>query len=138
MSHGDVRTALVNGFVEAFGQPLPPVEYENKDFVVPVGCTLWFSVAFVVADTIPVTLGSDGEDEVRGFLQVDINVPKNTGEALMFQNVKILRNFFKAGKGLTYKDCAVVISSSSPSPARIVGNWYRTSVTINFYSRIKR
>ena len=138
MSYGEIRSALVNGFTAALGTPLPPVEYENLDFVVPEDCKLWLSVAFVVADTTPVTLGDDGWDEVRGFLQVDINVPKGDGEVVVFQNVSTLRNYFKGGKGLTYKESAVVIVSSSPSPARIVGNWYRVSLTINFYSRIKR
>lgn len=95
---------------------------------------LWLKASIVRGDTLPVTLGIDGDDDHNGFLQIDVNVPVNSGVGVVSSVAGDIKTLYPAGR----KIGQAVVARSSVSSGRIVGGWYRLSVTIYFYSRIAR
>jgi hypothetical protein len=138
MSEQDVRSALVEAYKFALNDPaVPPTEWENVAFD-PKGLTLWTSFIFMPTQPFAVTLGDNGEDEMRGFIQIDINVPNNTGEKPLFDVLSKLQDFFTAGRALAYNSGTATIISCGVSPGRKVDSWFRRSVSVYFYARTSR
>lgn len=138
MSDNDVRAALVQAYLDAFTPgAVPPTEYENVPFNA-TGLSLWTSVSYLPGQPAVATFGDGGEDEVRGYLQVDINIPRGKGEKPQFDVVQTLQNFFTAGLSLSYNNGTATIISCGNTPGRQVDTWYRRSVSIYFYARTTR
>lgn len=137
MSAGDLRSALVLGFADAFGGTPPKTQYENSkgDFS---GETLWTHFIYLPGQPVPATIGINGEDEERGLLQIDINVPAESGEKHLFSAIQTLQNFFTAGRVVSYNGSSATILSCGSSSGRLVDTWYRRSITIQYYSRTTR
>lgn len=138
MSDYKVRAALVQGYLAAMAPTVPPTEYENTKFEVPANATLWTAVHLLPASSRVATLGTGGEDEDRGLLQIDINVPNGNSEKDLIQTADKLKSYFTAGRDLSYNGVTVVIVSRVLSPGRRVDVWWRRSLTITYYTRINR
>ena len=112
--------------------PNRPLPDQNK----PDG--LWLNLYNFRGATEPVTLGDAGEDENNGFFQIDLNYPQNKGSKEILEKADEFARFFTAGKSLSFNDQKVKILSTSLSPGREVGGYYRVSLTINYYTRTMR
>lgn len=110
------------------------IEEPNTTLEEAVKASLWLKASIVRGETVPITLGVTGEDDHNGFLQVDVNVPVNTGVGLVSTIAGKVKQAYPAGK----KIGSTVVARSSVTSGRVVGGWYRLSVTIYFYSRIAR
>ena len=99
---------------------------------------LWLNVHNRRGKSTPVTLGDSGEDNHPGFLQIDVNYPQNKGTKQILEKVDEFTEFFTAGKGLLYTVQMVHVVSSTVSPGRDVGGYYRVSITIVYYARTFR
>lgn len=132
------RTALVNEFNTLFPELAGKVKYENKEFSPPVGTSLWASLAYVDADQRPITMGTGGEDEIRGFLQIDFNVPYGKGEGDLLAAINKATRHFRAGLAPAFEDEAAEVYRSATSLGRQVDTWWRKTVTVFFYSRVFR
>lgn len=109
MADTDAEKALLiaaETFLEANGFT-GKISWENDGFD-PSGKTQWASVFFVPNDPEPVTLGVQGSDRQTGFLQIDVNVPQNTGSAAMRDWQNAGRAEFVAGKSYRLDDVVVV------------------------------
>lgn len=100
--------------------------------------SLWLALFNIPGVSKPVTLGDQGEDEHRGFFQVDVNYPKNKGSAQVLAKIDEIATAFPSGRTLTYNTQVVKILASSITPGRYVGGYYRVSLTVNYYARTKR
>ena len=100
--------------------------------------SMWLSLHNKRGKSDPITLGDKGEDNHPGFLQIDINTPKNKGSGEGLSKGDEFISFFTAGKLLVYNMQNVRVLSSSLSSGRYVGGYYRISVTITYYSRTQR
>lgn len=100
--------------------------------------SLWLAIHNLRAESIPVTLGNAGEDNHPGILQIDINSPKNKGTKLVLEKGDEFAAFFTAGKALLYNAQEVKVLSSSLSPGRYVGGYYRISLSVSYYARTTR
>jgi hypothetical protein len=132
--HFNIVKALVDSVLN-LGLPQlagVPVEAPNTD-ISPYP-SLWLKASVIPNECYPVTLGVDGDDNHNGLLQIDINVPINTGDGLINNIAGEIKKLYPAGRNIS----PVVVASSSISPARIVGSNYRISVTVTYYSRIAR
>lgn len=138
MSTANIRSALVEGYLEAVGLPTPPTEYENIAFAPPSDCPLWIKLALLPVDDAPVSYGTTGENELTGILQLDVNVPKNAGEQRLQETLDNLRSFFTPGKPLVYSGVTVNVKRFVTSPSRQVDSWHRRSASVYYYARIKR
>lgn len=110
----------------------PNDELEDK----PDG--LWLQLHNLRVESIPVTLGDAGEDNHSGIFQVDLNYPVNKGTKDILAKADIYTDFFTAGKTLVYNGQEVKVLSSSLTPGRYVGGYYRISFTVNYYARTTR
>lgn len=138
----NLEKALVNAYMAAVGYDtgtkLPVTEWENVALKIAEGVTLWYSVVIQYAQPTVASLGNGGDDEVRGYLQIDINVPRGTGKGILIEKLAALRSYFTAGKRLPYDDAVAVVISTGSSPAREVDSWYRISASVFFYTHLTR
>lgn len=137
MSMATVESALIKAFVDAnfFAQAL--VQWPNVKFEPPV-TGAWAAVYFLPSQPFVATLGTGGEDEVPGILQIDLNFPPNSGTKGCNDKYEAIKNVFTAGARFAYSGQEVVIRSCGRSQGRIVNNFYCTVVTIAFYAYVNR
>ena len=100
--------------------------------------SLWVQAHNLRSESAPVTLGAGGEDDHRGILQIDINDTKNNGSGRILNNIDIFANYFTVGRVLRYNGVNVTIKSCSASAGRIVGNYYRVSLSVGYSTRTTR
>lgn len=132
-----IREALIESYLALFPELAGKTEFENTPFTSPVDA-VWAGVFYTESDRRPATTGAGGEDQVDGFLQIDFNVPRGTGEAAMLALMKRAQDYYVAGRD-PHKDGVVVhIRRSTPSVGREVGAHYRKSLTVYFYARVRR
>ena len=133
----DIEKALVSAVLSV--DNVTPIQLPGQtidDADKPNG--LWLALHNMRAQSEPVTLGDAGEDNHPGFLQIDINYPKQQGTKQVLIKADEFASFFTAGKALIYNTQQVKVLSSSLSPGRYVGGYYRVSLTINYYARTTR
>lgn len=133
--HDYTEQALLTGFL-ACGLNIP-VQYENSPFEKP-SASPWAAVWYFPSVSEGVTAGPNGYDELRGFFQVDINIPLNTGTAPSKELVNKVMQGFPSGYALMYNGGWVKPTSVSRSPGREIDGWWRVSVTVYWYSRLQR
>ena len=83
MAISDIEGALFKGvsdFLIANTLTAADIAWPNTDFD-PAGKALWAQVSIVPNEPVPVSLGDGGQDRGTGFVQIDFNVPWNTGLA---------------------------------------------------------
>lgn len=117
----------------AFGLP---TAFENQPFTKPTGP--WAALWYMPADTQPVTASSLGQDEVVGVLQIDLNYPLNTGTMESREMADKIADHFPVGYGLVYNSFVVKPTYVHRGRGREVDGWWKTSITIGFYSRLNR
>ena len=139
MSVSKVRKAFVGAVKDqvALLDPVLPVAWPNVKFNPPSNSP-WLAFHWVPADSGAATMGDGGEDELVGFVQVDVNVPQDSGEAATETVLTALENHFIAGREVINDSQVATVVSSSRSSGRAVDPYWRTSLTINFYARITR
>jgi hypothetical protein len=139
MSTQDVRRAFVVAAKEQVEELNPDLKiaWPNKKFN-PPNNEPWVGFHWVPVDKKAVTLGEGGEDELVGFIQLDINVPEDSGEELTELFLASMEAWFVAGRPVVYDSQAATVTSTSRSGGRTVDPYFRTSLTINFYARIIR
>lgn len=137
MSIAKVRSALVQAWVDGAFFPQAQVAYENFPFEPPKDKP-WASVYFMPVQPIVATLGAGGKDEQRGFLQIDLNYPVGSGEKDVAAKADAIRDTFKAGYAFSYSGQEARVVSCGRSGGRVVDNYYKVSITIQFYAQIVR
>lgn len=110
--------------------------WPNKLFKPPG--SLWVSVSYMPGNPVPVTIGELGEDELRGIMQLDINVPSDSGEADQLEALASLETYFIPGVRFVYDNQSVKIHSTARSNGRLVSNDWRVSLSIYFSARYQR
>jgi hypothetical protein len=137
MSFSNIESALIKAFVDGNFFDAGKVAFENVTFD-PPNAEPWAKLTFMPTQPSVATLGDAGQDEVLGFLQIDLNYPKDSGTQAARLKFEAIRNVLKAGAKFSYGSEVVTIRSCGCSQGRIVNNYYRVSVTVNFYSHINR
>lgn len=136
-SFGRIRSALISALMAepTLGFPLayPNTTYRPGDTVAAYG-----DVSFHFADDRAASLGSNGEDEILGYLQVNIKVKPQTGEALAYDLAGRLRERFPIGFSCSFEGQHVTISQRKFGAFGIIENWFTLPVIINFYARIPK
>lgn len=142
-----LRTAAWNRLEEAaIGlDGLTEVEWPNFKFTPPQANTgvfeqpVWAKVSIVNNQAEPVTQGLEGKDQMEGFLQIDLNQPKDTGDSEVRTALAALENYFTAGRSLTMDGESAVIQGVGRLPGRIIDDrYYRVSLNVSWYARIQR
>lgn len=134
MSLINVENALMQSYQDA-GLSLPTA-YENVGFDKP--STAWASVFHLPDPPEMYSLSEDGFDEATGILQVDINVPADSGTAVANGHFDTLRAHYKAGARFTSGGQQVVILRCGKSQGRVIDGFYRISISIYWIAYIQR
>ena len=135
-TESDAKRAMLKLVEESLPSGIP-TRWQNVLFTPPLR-TLWFAVNYVPVNNKVVSLGSNGENEVQGFVQVDVNVPMDSGEKESDDTLKTLEKRFVPGHSTVYDLTEAVVTACKRSPGRDVLGFWRVSLTVDFYSRIKR
>ena len=135
MSLASVQEALQGAVIAALAGI--PTEYENAVFTKPTN-SKWARLWFIPNQPVPNTLGTSGEDEATGILQIDLNYPRNTGTRESIADFEEIRAAFPAGNAYTRDGQTVQALNCGRSQGRLVDNWYRVSITISWWALIPR
>jgi hypothetical protein len=100
--------------------------------------SVWTKVSHVPGGRFASTLGASGEDTVTGFLQVDVNVPLDTGEVIQSQVLDVLEEYFTSGRALTHGGVVVNVTGNQLSLSRREDNWHRRSITVYYRAHLQR
>lgn len=129
----EIRTALetkLNALT-----PTLATAWESVPFTPVVG-TAYQQVNLMMADTLNPTLGGD-HYRIKGFMQVLLCYPPNTGAKTAATRADLLVNYFKRGTSLTSGGITVIIDKTpSIAPALIDGVLYKIPVSIYFSADI--
>lgn len=137
MSITKIRSGLVKVFTDGAFFDATKVAFENVAFTPPPSAP-WASVFFLPNQPSVATLGAGGQDQVTGVMQIDLNYPTNSGEADILAKFEAIKNAFTVGVRPIYQGQEVSIRSCGRSQGRVVGNFYRISITVMFYAQINR
>lgn len=139
MADSDIKKALVTAaktFLEAQGFT-GAIQWENKTLD-PGGLPKWASIFFVPNQASVVSLGTGGLDRQTGFMQIDFNVPQNTGDGAFNAWEDAARAEFIAGKSYTLNGISTIIINAGFGPGRNVDSWFRKSLTISYRADLTR
>lgn len=131
MSEAKISAALVAAYRAALPALADATAYEGRAFV-PGDRAEWAQLTNLRAGTDVASLGEGGADEHLGVLQIDINVPENTGTAVLLARADTLRGYFVAGRRFTNSGQNVRINGADVSAIRSVESWLRISVSVNY------
>lgn len=134
MSQFKVRNTVIQSAVTALAGK--DVAWANKLFK-PTG-GLWFAVHYMPSKPTQATLGLGGEDELRSILQIDVNVPSNSGEKTQLEELSFLEDTYPSGHVLTYEGQSATVLSCARSNGRLVNADWRVSLSIYLRSRYPR
>lgn len=98
----------------------------------------WFAVHNLRGLSEPVTLGSKGEDNHPGVLQVDVHTASTLGTGPNLSLCDMIATAFPAGASLGYTGGQVRVDSVSVGPGAIVDGFYRVPVSITYHARSVR
>jgi len=131
MSLANINGALITAYqAAALGLG---TAYEGKDYQ-PTPGTAYAAVWNLPAAADVDTLGSGGQDKHVGVFQVDINVPENTGTAVLLQHAQTLRAYFYAGRTVSYGGQDVRITKAERSSIRRNGGYMTLSVSVTYWA----
>lgn len=129
----EIRTALetkLNALT-----PTLATAWESVPFTPVVG-TAYQQVNLMIADTLNPTLGGT-HYRIKGFMQVLLCYPPNSGAKTAATRADLLVNHFKRGTSLTSSGITVIIDKTpSIAPALIDGVLYKIPVSIYFSADI--
>lgn len=135
MSRNKTRAALTQAWVD--GNFSLDTAYENKKFDKPAALP-WAEFWVVFDSTNSVTLGTHGENETTGFVQVDLYYPLDKGSGDITTKADAICEYFQLGRSFSYQGQYVTIQKIDYSPARPDGGRHRLTLTIYFYARHTR
>lgn len=133
----DIERALVNHYlsvdaVTPTGYPGYSLGEENKPD------DLWVQLHNLRVETEPVTMGINGEDNLPGLFQIDINYPAGQGTKELLEKADELYSSFNAGNSVIYNGQTVVFTACSLGPLLFIGGYARVPLTASYYSRVQR
>lgn len=138
MNEEKIYTALRKGFLQAIPSATNNTAFENELFD-PKGKLVWYRFTHLPNQPDVASLGTKGQDEFTGLIQVDINLPAGRGREGVSGFIEAMRAKFVAGARLVEAPVNVIVSRCGQTgPARNVDGWHRVSVAVYYESRISR
>lgn len=134
MGQADIKKALIS-YLQNLSLSVP-MNYPNmvaENLTPPYG-----DVNIIINDPTAVTMGSDGEDEHRGFMQISLFTEINSGDGESYAFSDTIRSHFKAGFGCEYGDQKVTFINSGAGNGSRQDAKYFTPITIYWYARTRR
>ncbi|MDX1453628.1 MAG: phage tail terminator-like protein [Oleiphilaceae bacterium] len=140
----DIRTGLIVGVIDAnlsypIQWPNLPVQTSSTDNTPKdPNDEPWLRITILSMEDGVSTLGANGRDEVIGAMQVDIFVPKGSGDIKAYQIMEEIRATLTRGKTLTHNGQFVRITSAGSRQGQDEPNWYSQIINVDFNSYLTR
>lgn len=128
----DIRTALVAHY-QVLGLTLPVIQ-ENSD----TNEEEYIQITFVPAANDIASLGQQGMDRLRGFIQFSVTIKAGTKSVPAFKLASQIVKHFQRGTSLTYNGVTVKITQPVSNGGFTSENKYTVPVTINWSADIQR
>ena len=113
------------------------IGWENRAFDT-ANKELWCSVFYRPNLPVSRTIGACGQDQYTGFMQIDFNVPPDTGEEVLMSWEQKARFYFFHGQSFQHGGQNVLVTSSGMSQGRHVENNFRKSLTVAFRADVRK
>ena len=113
---------------------LPDVAWDNFEYEPALGVS-YLRPTLIPGDTLPDTIGANGEDLSIGIYQIDIFTEAGEGKNAGMVLADLIGDQFKHGTQITYNGVTVEIKSVSVKVS--INNkdgWYQMPVEIVYYS----
>lgn len=115
-----------------------PVRWPNAALEPPADGAPYATVDVLPAGVESITMGTGGEDEHTGVLQISLYYQANQGHGALVTACARLQQFFQAGTSMEYNGTAVRITQCSPSPPQKDGQRFASHVSVYYYARVNR
>lgn len=140
MSFSNIQSALNQKWVATnallTGGPFPTA-YPNVEFSVPSNAP-WAQLFHLANQPFVGSLGTQGDDEISGILQINLYVPLGEGVGRLNSLFDTVRGQFKAGTYLTYSgQWVLILSCGMQQPVKEDG-FYRGIITVEWETRLSR
>lgn len=143
MSTVNVMNALMNS-VNLFFQQAPgpylantDVNWPNSVFD-PTGKQVWAEVHYIPNTPSVLEIGKQGADDYTGLVQINLNVPQGTLWGVLQNWEEKARDYFVAGKTVSYLGAHATITGCGLDNGRHVDKWYQRTITITFRADVQR
>jgi hypothetical protein len=128
----DIASALETKLNTSFGDL--PTSWENVAFIQPAGP---YQIATVMFANPENPTNGDGFYRQRGFMQVSLEYPLNTGRKDIFTRAEAIRTAFKKGLSLTVNGITTIVEKTPEiSNGTENGERYVVYVRIRFFANI--
>jgi hypothetical protein len=134
VGQNDIKKALIK-YLKDLSLPIP-LNYPNT--VASHTTPPYGDVSVVFSDPKVATLGDQGEDDIRGFMQISLYTPLSKGDEASLAYTDTIRANFKAGFGCAYGDQKVTFINSGGGNGNSQTGKYFTPITIYWYARTRR
>jgi len=130
MDRFDIEQVLIKYINDYSVQKGIDVAYPNTLYE-PTINTKWLKVSFLQSKPSDTVL-STGYERINGIMQVDINIPKDTGAYDIYEIYKDLKEIFKTNGILRDGDNYVHLQSVYLEGQRVSESWFTKYLTIEY------
>lgn len=140
MSQQRVKATVISAVkarLDSLGFTEGKVAWPNRKFE-PDGTAPWAQFWYFPSDPRTVTLGDNGEEELTGFAQIDINIPTGVGDKVQNDILNALELYFQPGRYVVYQGQGVTFIRATRANAMMSNNFWKIPLTIDFRARYPR
>lgn len=130
MTRTDLKKILIRKIVEYSTREEIDVAYPNKNYTPKVDSN-WLQIFFLNSAPSDTVL-AEGYERINGIMQININVPKNTGTNKSDSIVDDLKEIFKTNGILRDSKNLVHLRKVYVSSEDYSDNWYTKFLTIEY------
>jgi len=133
------ETLIVNNVQNTYPvmDKIKDVAWENSSFD-SSRKSIWAGITYFPNDKRQRTIGRKGFDVSNPFIQIDLNIPENTGEGVMLKWFQKIEDFYMNGRIFSENSDSVIVTRSQISQGRFTDSFFRRSFTIYFRTNTKR
>ena len=99
---------------------------------------VWLQAHNLRAGTSVATLGSEGEDDLQGILQFNINYMDSDGPGEALKIADLLASYYGAGRLFSYNGSWIRVRFTDLTQPRPANGYLMTSMSVYYYSRRQR
>ena len=131
MSFFNTKQALIQQLLTVVNSS--DIAFENKKYD-PTGKEFWCATYFNSSTSETMGKTVDSGDQIFGFFQVSLFVPRNlpTFDNTIFQKVDLIKSAFKETTSISYNTQIVDILETTTNNSQVNESWLKRDLTINY------
>lgn len=132
-NYADLRQAIIKPWIDnaEFGIETAYPNVDIGDFTTP-----WAELTILTNQAESMEIGALLQDEITGFLQVDLRYPSGKGDLAALQKTDEILSVYRRGLNVPINDiCVRFTNTGKAEPSFNEQGWYRVVLTIEFRTR---